>query len=280
MEIKGTQSRPSIFPALHWFIYITEICHWRNIHKLRPNQTCLKDWRGISQRGAECLFDWFVNFSCTKIPRMVWPTLIYVLFWIGRIFIWGGSQRIWLPCWLDFQALRFHCQGSIELSFRTTSTALAPLSARWEAESERLAFSSSAFKANPQLGSAEGFHSHPDWGKYAGHSVSNFWFPREGTANPPSLLLQWWKGDKCRMRSWGYGSCSDEFALGGCLVSNVWHGTKREGESSTELWCNYRNLTKLYLHPLYPQELPVFSQLHCSVVGMAMNLLLWSRQTY
>lgn len=186
MEIKGTQSRPSIFPALHWFIYITEICHWRNIHKLRPNQTCLKDWRGISQRGAECLFDWSVNFSCTKIPRMVWPTLIYVLFWIGRIFIWGGSQKIWLPCWLDFQALRFHCQGSIELSFRTTSTALAPLSARWEAESERLAFSSSAFKANPQLGSAEGFHSHPDWGKYAGHSVSNFWFPREGTANPPA----------------------------------------------------------------------------------------------
>lgn len=40
-KLKGTRRRSFIFLQLHWLIYISEMCHWRNIHKLRPNQSRL-----------------------------------------------------------------------------------------------------------------------------------------------------------------------------------------------------------------------------------------------
>lgn len=151
MEIKGTQSRPLIFPELHWLIYITEICHWRNIHKLRPNQTGLKDWRAASR---ECLLDWSVNFFCTKMPCMVWPSLKYVLFWICRIFMQGGSrQRKGCPVGLISRPSDFILNDRWNLPFDSLHLGA---SKRLLGSSERtLCFSSSVFRAKPQFGSVK-----------------------------------------------------------------------------------------------------------------------------
>lgn len=198
--MEGTLTRSLIFPELHWLIYITKICHWKNIHILNPNQTCLKDWRGISQQGTECLFDWSVNFFCTKILCMVWPTLINVLFWICRIFIWWGSrQRKTVPCWLDFQPLRFYSQESIKFFLSIPFTALAPRSSRWEAQSKCLAFHRVLSEPTPIL---ELLKVLVRIVTEVNIQVAVFclvflFFSQEGTINPPSLPLHWWKGNKC-----------------------------------------------------------------------------------
>lgn len=146
------------------------------------------DEAAANQAPSVSLIDLLISFR-TEIPRMVWPTLIYVLFSICRTFYTRGTSRqsARLPCWLDFQGPQMWF-SRIDCAFLSPpSAALAPLSARRDAPSERLAFHP-VFQSQPQARRTEGSHSHPDWGKHAGRCVyaSNFWFPQEGAANPPA----------------------------------------------------------------------------------------------
>lgn len=109
------------------------------------------------------------------------------------------------------------------------------------------------FAANTALEALKVPCLYPDWGKYAGRCI--FFFCLEcllssgGNCQPPGSLSLWWKGNKCRMRSLGYESCSDHFALGGCLCG-------KEGFSKALYPVCWNNritvaLTKTHLQPLY-----------------------------
>lgn len=138
-------------------------------------------WR-IDEPSAsrERLVDWSVNFSCTKMPFVVWPSLKYVLFWICRIFMQGGSQwRKRCSVGLISRTSDFILKDRFGLPFHSLHFGT---SKRLMGSSERILCVSSFFcRTKPQFGSAEGSCLYPDWGKYAGRILQLF-----SGGNPPT----------------------------------------------------------------------------------------------
>lgn len=158
VEIKGSHSRTLVFPELHWLIYISVMCHWRNTHKLRCNQTGPKDWRAVNRHRAERLIDWSVNFFDTKMVHGLTHFEICASAFESAGYLCGGCGRAGcrstVLSWLDFWLLGFHSPRSIKSPHFFQTVPLLP--SLWMPDGKLRGntwLSSSSFRAEPQLGS-------------------------------------------------------------------------------------------------------------------------------
>lgn len=193
---------------------------------IEANQTRQDRIDKTSAKGELCVSLIDLLISAT-LKFLAWfDPLWYIVFWICRIFIWEWGESCWrekgaLLAWFPGPQISF---WRINWAFISTpSTALAPLSARWEAQSECLAFHPLFSEPTPSL---EALKVPARILTEVNMQVAVFCLKclvsSGENCQPPSLLSQWWKGNKCTMRSLGYESCSDQFALGGCLGRSVW----------------------------------------------------------
>lgn len=230
MEIKGTQCGSLIFPELHWLFYIPKICQETSIYWSLIRHVRRIDEASANRELSVSLIDLLIS-AALRVLAWFDPLWYMYSFKSAGYLQEGEATRekgrpaglisspsdLILKDRLSFPFDSLHCFGSSK----------RPM----ESSERMLGFSSSVFRAKPSLEVLEVLvHILTEVNMQVAVLPRISGFLMRELPTPPSLLLQWWKGNKCRMRSLGYKSCSDHFALGGCLGRQVWQGTKREVE--------------------------------------------------